>query len=232
MSFTVLNRKAPPETEKRGKFTLIELLVVISIVAILAALLLPALHKARATAIGIQCVGNLKQIGTAFSVYHSDNNDYYPVYSEWRERLAESMKFKNFAGKLQTCPADGNGKNFQHGLNFRNLAVIVGGERTKQASKCNLPSQQFVTLEAQQYLIFPYYDASIYGTRPEAPHSRKMNILLGDGHVEQKMIANPSTFSGIYGPWFETSGAIGQSAYDTSTGKSLFTPKTRWCKYK
>lgn len=70
--FKICNRQSPIG----NRFTLIELLIVIAIIAILAALLLPALQKAKEQTKSIVCIGNLKSIGQAHANYVNDYNDF------------------------------------------------------------------------------------------------------------------------------------------------------------
>lgn len=103
--------RAPTST--RG-FTLTELLVVIAIIAILAALLLPVLSRAKEKAKRTACLNNLKQLTTAVHVYAGDNDDVLPnaglaTYITFKDLV---MRYAGLPGpsspgdKIFTCPAD------------------------------------------------------------------------------------------------------------------------------
>lgn len=106
---TVIKMPASGQTARRGwrAFTLIELLVVIAIIAILAAMLLPALAKAKETARSIACLNNLHQLGFAVKMYADDNQGTYPPRSNvdrWPDKL-----YANYGKDINMlrCASDG-----------------------------------------------------------------------------------------------------------------------------
>jgi prepilin-type N-terminal cleavage/methylation domain-containing protein len=118
--------------KKIGAFTLIELLVVIAIIAILASMLLPALARAKQKAQRIQCINNLKQVGTAYRIWSNDNGDKFPAQQTvslggWEDYITSysgsqigSITYYNYtlmqnemgqSPKVVLCPSDDRNAN-------------------------------------------------------------------------------------------------------------------------
>lgn len=195
-------------SRKTVTFTLIELLIVISIIAVLAAMLLPALNKAREKAKAISCLSNLKQIGNLYVMYQDSYNGYMVPYINgvswqssdyWEKLMLDMGQIKYGKGAkakgLLFCPAakitqsNGQYKQFHYtyvtyGLNV----LLVGGIGTinklpkVQAAKrpaWTSPLMDALNNEIDYVGDVPHISRNAHGTY-------QFNALYLDGHAGQK----------------------------------------------
>ncbi len=128
---------------RRYDFTLIELLIVITVIAILAGMLLPALNIAGEKARAVNCISNLKQIGAAFNMYFNDYREYSPAYKTRESGVDHSWG----VSLLEYLGASGRDEAFAYALSAGSSWQLPRGKKPKvlmcpgmSSSICNKPN--------------------------------------------------------------------------------------------
>jgi prepilin-type N-terminal cleavage/methylation domain-containing protein/prepilin-type processing-associated H-X9-DG protein len=176
------------ERPPKAAFTLIELLVVIAIIALLAALLLPALGKAKERALRIACANDLRQIGIGINLYSTDNKDYVP-YVLWSAN--------NPGRTLNPCfvtPGTGNVYAGYYGL-----GLLWRAKAIPNAKVYYCPSQ------AQQNATYTYQYYSQVAAWPSVPTNDPSGsvgrVRLCYTYLPQRMDVVPPGTTGISAPY-------------------------------
>jgi prepilin-type N-terminal cleavage/methylation domain-containing protein/prepilin-type processing-associated H-X9-DG protein len=191
------------ERRKNAGFTLIELLVTISIIAILAGLILPALASARKKAQSAQCQNNLRQLSLATFMYCQDNNDSLPF--AWYDETDASENnfltlltpllyriefdgFGDFETKVFTCPrraseplVGNNPMRISYGMNAYN-SLEFPDPRTRRLAQVGSPGTTLMIAD----VAFGYNHPPIRRFDPDQvgyKHSNKANMVLFDGQA-------------------------------------------------
>jgi prepilin-type N-terminal cleavage/methylation domain-containing protein len=190
----------------RGAFTLLELLCVIAIIAILAALLLPALERGYSRAKRAACASNLKQTGTALHAWAHDHNDLFPMQVSTNQRgtleFAEqgrvnpdvAFTFRHFqalsnelvTAKVLVCPADRRRVAASDVASLRNENVsywinpgaAFGGTDSPVAGDRN------VRTSGRTEWTFIQFGSSDVVEFSADLHGHRGNVLFGDAHVD------------------------------------------------
>ena len=175
------------------------LLVVIGVIAVLAAMLLPALARAKTKSTQIQCVNNLKQCGLAFRIWEGDNDDKYPM--DVPKAKGGTMGFNTGADtfrhfqvmsnelstpKILVCPADTRtaANNFTR-LKNENVSYFVGLEAKDSNPQMLLDGDRNITADNEPVNGILKLVPGQRVSWTQEIHMNQGNIGLSDGSVQQ-----------------------------------------------
>ena len=214
-------------TSRRGGFTLVELLVVIAIIAILGAILLPALSSGKGNAQAASCMANVRQLQLAWEMYAHDNNDRL-VLNGWTNspdgswvapgsdpQLTNTAPFQgllsSYTGgnpKIYKCPADITANKRSYSMN-----CFMGGKPTnkpwqyfRKAGDIPTPARFFVFLDEHPDSIndsafatdgVPGANTANWQDLPSSLHRGAGVWSFADGHVQIKKWKCASTLAAV-----------------------------------
>ena len=195
---------------KTLKFTLVEMLVVVSIMAILTAILLPALGKAKDAAKGITCKNNLKQTGVIINFYMDDNGETFPPYINtsgyiWTEIIgtycsgpSKDPGNKNYQNSdIASCPSMAETPFYgKLAFSFNPDCGMSGAQYFKLRDIKLPPSLALVLADTYPKQFYWYMMGDVVGINEmlRFRHNGAMNVLFADSHVGD--MRGPVVFSG------------------------------------
>ena len=160
-------------------FTLVELLVTMAIIAVLAALILPALGRSKESGRTTFCQGNLHQVGLALQLYVDDNKNIMPTMEDYTNGPASNQPTINLvlapqlaSTNVLCCPSDN--KYFQQGGSSYGWNYLLNGE--------NADNLQMMKLPLPVARIMVVYDKEGFHALLGTNHAQ--NFLYADGHIK------------------------------------------------